>query len=113
MGYKSYCELRIHGGTTRANIRAAVEEVIKIAASKNSVLGANSKAYTVLFLDECNTCSEMGYISKLICDNMFDDEYGRIRRIDPKLRVRFVAALNPYIRHTEQTIAKLEHAGLG
>ena len=44
---------------------------------------------------------------------MFDDEYGRIRRIDPKLRVRFVAALNPYIRHTEQTIAKLEHAGLG
>jgi energy-coupling factor transporter ATP-binding protein EcfA2 len=103
--------LKVHGGTTKAEIRAAVHKTIDLAVG-NSLLvrqrSSGSALYTVLFFDEVNTCDHQGYIKSLVCDNLLDGE-----PIDESLNLRFICALNPYEKHTEAMITKLESAGLG
>jgi hypothetical protein len=108
--------LKVHGGTTRKEIKQAVDAAITLAMENNAndprslrrQRSANSTLFTVLFFDEVNTCEHQGYIKSLVIDNMLDGE-----PIDPSLNLRFVCALNPYEKHTEGMIQRLEQAGLG
>ncbi|XP_019863218.1 PREDICTED: E3 ubiquitin-protein ligase rnf213-alpha-like, partial [Amphimedon queenslandica] len=61
---------------------------------------------TVLFFDEANTSDALGLIKEVMCD----------RRINGRQivnNVKFIAACNPYRKHTNLMINKLESAGLG
>lgn len=110
--------LKVHGGTTKDDIRVAVHAAMELAKKNveqlgGSVLGragslSHPEAYTVLFLDESNTCDHQGFIKSLVVDGMLDGKF-----IPPALNLRCVCALNPYMKHTEAMIARLEQAGLG
>ena len=103
--------LKVHGGTTKDEIRAAVNETIDLARGNTRLArqrSSGSALYTVLFFDEVNTCDHQGYIKSLVCDNLLDGE-----PIDEALNLRFICALNPYEKHTDAMIMKLENAGLG
>ena len=108
-GRKCMHILKVHGGTTQEEIRRAVQATIETARQNSAfqVFG-DPVAYTVLFLDEVNTCEHQGYIKDLVVDGTLDGE-----PIPPELNVRFVCALNPYKMHSPEMIARLEHAGLG
>ena len=62
---------------------------------------------TVLFFDEANTSEAIFAIKEVLCDRSVNG-----MRISTD-RLKVVAACNPYKRHTEDTIEKLEKAGLG
>ena len=96
---------------TNAGIELAKHNNIQLAASRachDRAAEAGPALYTVLFFDEVNTCNHQGFIKSLVCDGMLDGV-----RIQPSLNLRFVCALNPYQKHTDGMIKKLEHAGLG
>uniref|UniRef100_A0A1I8JAH1 AAA domain-containing protein n=1 Tax=Macrostomum lignano TaxID=282301 RepID=A0A1I8JAH1_9PLAT len=99
--------LKVHGGITAGDIEQAVSEAEVLAEKNFSVLG-NKSPYTVLFFDEINTTSYVGLIKEIMMD-------GRIkgRRIDFEHGLRCVAACNPYRKHSEETIKRLESSGLG
>ncbi|XP_004363423.1 hypothetical protein CAOG_03695 [Capsaspora owczarzaki ATCC 30864] len=97
--------LKVHGGISEADIIAAVERAEAIAEYRCS---RGDERDTVLFLDEVNTCNHLGLIKELLCD-------GRIagRSINSNLRLRIVAACNPYRRHTDERLRQLQQTGLG
>ncbi|XP_052817087.1 E3 ubiquitin-protein ligase rnf213-alpha-like [Mya arenaria] len=98
--------MKIHGGTTVDDISKKV-----LYAERKSIENANKfgkDVYTVLFFDEANTTEAIGVIKEIICDRSVD---GRQLTNCPNLK--FVAACNPYRRHPEELIKKLENAGLG
>ncbi|KAK3588412.1 hypothetical protein CHS0354_015933 [Potamilus streckersoni] len=64
--------------------------------------------YTVLFFDEANTTESIGLIKEILCDKSME---GRPLTDCPNLKM--VAACNPYRKHSEELIIRLEQAGLG
>jgi hypothetical protein len=93
--------LKVHGGTTYQDIEKAVE-----VAEKRCNSGATLGIGTVLFFDEANTCDHIDLIKEIMCDRKI---FGRTLHEDLKI----VAACNPYRKHSQQMINKLESAGLG
>ena len=96
--------LKVHGGTTERDVMCKVEEAKKLARH-------NFKNYnidTVLFFDEANTSPAIGLIKEIMCDRRM---YGR--HISSDIRLQFIAACNPYRRHTKEMSHKLSTAGLG
>ncbi|XP_036412416.1 E3 ubiquitin-protein ligase rnf213-alpha-like [Colossoma macropomum] len=94
--------VRVHGGTTSDMIYKKVEQAIEVS-KRNRDLGM----YTVLFFDEANTTEALYAIKEVMCDRAIKGE-----QIDaPDLK--FVAACNPYRKHTQSAIEQLEKAGLG
>ena len=96
--------LKVHGGTTETDVICKVEEAEKLATH-------NFKEYnidTVLFFDEANTSPAIGLIKEIMCDRRM---YGR--HISSDIRLQFIAACNPYRRHTKEMLHKLSTAGLG
>ena len=63
---------------------------------------------TILFFDEANTSHTIGLIKEVLCDRRIDGE-----TIPTDLRLQFIAACNPYRKHSEAMIDKLTSAGLG
>ena len=63
---------------------------------------------TILFFDEANTSHTIGLIKEILCDRRIDGE-----TIPTDLRLQFIAACNPYRKHSEAMINKLTSAGLG
>jgi hypothetical protein len=63
----------------------------------------------VLFFDEANTTDALGMIKEVMVDRRIN---GRPVGVGLR-RLNFIAACNPYRRHTEKMIEKLESAGLG
>ena len=102
--------LKVHGGTTKDDIRDKVNEAVAVAETNCQSRGSRDPTlYTVLFFDEVNTCDHQGFIKSLVCDNLLDGQL-----IDTQgLNLRFVCALNPYQKHTDEMIDRLKHAGLG
>lgn len=94
--------VRVHGGTTSEQIYKKVDQAIKIS-KKNEDLGMD----TVLFFDEANSTEAVYAIKEVICDKTANGY-----KIDAP-RLKFVAACNPYRKHTQQAIEQLERAGLG
>ena len=96
--------LKVHGGTTETDVMRKVEEAEKLA-ERNYL---EHKFDTVLFFDEANTSPAIGLIKEIMCDRRM---YGRHIRTD--IGLQFIAACNPYRKHSEEMLNKLSSAGLG
>ena len=96
--------LKVHGGTTETDVMRKVEEAENLA-QKNYI---EHQVDTVLFFDEANTSPAIGLIKEIMCDRRM---YGR--HIGTDIGLQFIAACNPYRKHTEKMLNKLSSAGLG
>ncbi|XP_053396018.1 E3 ubiquitin-protein ligase rnf213-alpha-like [Mercenaria mercenaria] len=98
--------MKVHGGTTSQDIINKVHEAEKVAKKNRKKYGNNM--YTVLFFDEANTTEAIGLIKEIMCDRSME---GEILELCENLKM--VAACNPYRKHSDELIKKLEQAGLG
>jgi E3 ubiquitin-protein ligase RNF213 len=116
---KHLLHVKIHGGTTAAEIQTKVEYAERMARVNKTKLNdsrtenKNGKpneipATTILFFDEANTTEAIGVIKEIMCDLTCNG-----RPIDLKNGLKIVAAVNPYRKHSDEMIDKLEEAGLG
>ena len=96
--------LKVHGGTTETDVMCKVEEAERLAEGNH----LEYKIDTILFFDEANTSPAIGLIKEIMCDRRM---YGRHIRTD--IGLQFIAACNPYRKHTEEMLNKLSSAGLG
>ena len=96
--------LKVHGGTTEIDVMCKVGEAEKLAKHnfEKHIID------TILFFDEANTSPAIGLIKEIMCDRRM---YGR--HISSDIRLQFIAACNPYRRHTKEMLLKLSTAGLG
>ncbi|KAM4037716.1 E3 ubiquitin-protein ligase RNF213 isoform 1-T2 [Anomaloglossus baeobatrachus] len=95
--------VKVHGGTTAEMISQKILEAQNIA-----VVNKDDGCDTVLFFDEANTTEAISSIKEALCDRTVDGE--------PLLEdsgLHIIAACNPYRKHTEEMIKRLESAGLG
>ncbi|VDI62833.1 Hypothetical predicted protein, partial [Mytilus galloprovincialis] len=97
--------MKVHGGTTAKDIIMKVEIAEKIA-TKNAK--DNPNMFTVLFFDEANTTEAIGVIKEIMCDKSLGG-----KPIEFNKTLKIIAACNPYRKHKEELIKKLEMAGLG
>ncbi|XP_067057901.1 E3 ubiquitin-protein ligase rnf213-alpha-like isoform X3 [Acropora muricata] len=103
-GPRNMLLVKVHGGTTYQDIEAKVKQAEQMA-QENQYKNID----TVLFFDEANTTEALSMIKEVMVDRRI-----RGRRIGLGLeRLQFIAACNPYRRHTDDMIHKLECAGLG
>ncbi|XP_067319963.1 E3 ubiquitin-protein ligase RNF213 isoform X2 [Anolis sagrei] len=96
--------VKVHGGTTAESIYANVREAEILANDNKQQYQFN----TILFFDEANTTEAICSIKEVLCDHTIQGE--------PLLHnsgLQVVAACNPYRRHTNKMIQRLESAGLG
>ena len=96
--------MKIHGGVTTKDIIKEVNRAIEVAR-ENRRHGIHE---TILFFDEANTSQAINTIKTVICDQIIDGS-----PIPKDLGLRFIAAINPYKKHSDHMIEKLENAGLG
>ncbi|KAI4894839.1 hypothetical protein NFI96_022184, partial [Prochilodus magdalenae] len=94
--------VRVHGGTTSDTIYKKVEQAVDVS-KRNRKHGM----YTVLFFDEANTTEALYAIKEVMCDRTIKGK--EINAPD----LKFIAACNPYRKHTQSAIDQLEKAGLG
>ena len=117
MNIQHLIHVKIHGGTTAEEITAKVEQAERLArvnrpklfTAKNRLFEGNATpATSILFFDEANTTEAIGLIKEILCDrtcNGRDIEFGN--------GLKIIAAVNPYRKHSDEMIHKLEEAGLG
>ncbi|KAK3097976.1 hypothetical protein FSP39_014985 [Pinctada imbricata] len=103
---KNMVLMKVHGGTTSADIVRKVHRAEIIA--KENTQNIKHNMYTVLFFDEANTTEAIGIIKEIMCDRSIN---GIPLKISNNLKI--VAACNPYRKHSEKLIRRLEQAGLG
>ncbi|XP_041073022.1 E3 ubiquitin-protein ligase rnf213-alpha-like isoform X2 [Carcharodon carcharias] len=96
--------VKVHGGTTAATIYAKIREAEKLAIENKHRYGLE----TVLFFDEANTTEAIHAIKEVLCDKTVQ---GKAMKCDTGLKI--IAACNPYRKHSEDMIQRLEMAGLG
>ncbi|CAH3163087.1 unnamed protein product, partial [Porites evermanni] len=104
MKCKNLLLMKIHGGTTFKDIERNVVHAEEMAV-RNAQLGFD----TVLFFDEANTTEALGMIKEIMIDRRCN---GRPLSLKSN-RLKFIVACNPYRKHTDEMIKKLESAGLG
>ncbi|XP_069619694.1 E3 ubiquitin-protein ligase RNF213 isoform X2 [Ranitomeya imitator] len=95
--------VKVHGGTTAEMISQKILEAQNIG-----IINKDDGCDTVLFFDEANTTEAISSIKEALCDRTVDGE--------PLLEnsgLHIIAACNPYRKHTEEMIKRLESAGLG
>ncbi|XP_041354642.1 E3 ubiquitin-protein ligase rnf213-alpha-like [Gigantopelta aegis] len=97
--------MKIHGGITADDIIKKVHKAERLAQANAKI---NAHMYTVLFFDEANTTESIGLIKEIMCDGTMD---GQPLQLSDKLKI--VAACNPYRKHSDELIQRLEKAGLG
>lgn len=96
--------VKVHGGTTSDMIYSKVREAEDMALINKQDYDFDS----VLFFDEANTTEAISSIKEVLCDNTLR---GEALNLDCGLQI--IAACNPYRKHTEKMIQRLEAAGLG
>ncbi|CAL8274226.1 unnamed protein product [Lota lota] len=96
--------VKVHGGTSSDIIYTKVREAEAISLTNKENYGFDS----VLFFDEANTTEAISSIKEIICDHTVKGE-----RLTLNCGLQIIAACNPYRKHTEEMITKLESAGLG
>nr|XP_046270196.1 E3 ubiquitin-protein ligase rnf213-alpha isoform X2 [Scatophagus argus] len=96
--------VKVHGGTTSDMIYTKVREAEEIACINKQDYGFDS----VLFFDEANTTEAISSIKEVLCDKTVRGE-----RLTPNCGLKVIAACNPYRKHTDEMIQRLESAGLG
>ncbi|XP_071112725.1 E3 ubiquitin-protein ligase rnf213-alpha-like isoform X2 [Haliotis cracherodii] len=97
--------MKVHGGTTSDDIIKKVKYAEQLAIANKA---RNPHMYTVLFFDEANTTEAIGLIKEIMCDGCMD---GQPLKLSENLKI--VAACNPYRKHSDELIQRLEKAGLG
>lgn len=98
--------LQVHGGVTKEDIVQKVTEAVEVAKRNNSL---HPELFTVLFFDEANATEAIGLIKEIMCDHTIN---GR-PILHPNCKLHLIAACNPYRKHSNEMIKKLEQAGLG
>ncbi|XP_016375895.1 E3 ubiquitin-protein ligase rnf213-alpha-like, partial [Sinocyclocheilus rhinocerous] len=93
--------VKVHGGTSSDMIYTKVREAEDMALR-------NKQNLEVLFFDEANTTEAISSIKEVLCDNT---AMGQNLTDDTGLQI--IAACNPYRKHTDIMIKRLESAGLG
>ncbi|XP_062875116.1 E3 ubiquitin-protein ligase rnf213-alpha [Trichomycterus rosablanca] len=96
--------VKVHGGTTSEMIYTKVKEAENIAYINKNDYSFDS----VLFFDEANTTEAVSSIKEVLCDKTVEGE-----SITPNTGLKVIAACNPYRKHTDEMIKRLESAGLG
>ena len=104
--------LKIHGGTTEEYLCEHIEKAVELSKSNrlkhSKEIGYDSNMETILFLDEVNSTEAIGLVKEVMIDGRLHGD-----KIDFSCGLRIVAACNPYRKHPESTIEKLEKSGLG
>ncbi|XP_075066136.1 E3 ubiquitin-protein ligase RNF213 [Mixophyes fleayi] len=95
--------VKVHGGTTAEMIYQKILEAQEIACF-NKENGCD----TVLFFDEANTTDAISSIKEALCDHTVEGV-----PLKENSGLQIIAACNPYRKHTEKMIKRLESAGLG
>ncbi|KAK3715936.1 hypothetical protein QZH41_016501 [Actinostola sp. cb2023] len=103
-GPKNMLLVKVHGGTSFRDIEKKVQQAKKMAKQniKNNV-------ETIVFFDEVNTTEALDLVKEIMVDRRLN---GRPLGQEAE-GLRFIAACNPYRKHTDTMIKKLESAGLG
>ncbi|KAF7667968.1 hypothetical protein LDENG_00038400 [Lucifuga dentata] len=96
--------VKVHGGTTSDMIYTKVREAEVVAVTNKQDYGFDS----VLFFDEANTTEAISSIKEVLCDKTVKGE-----GLTPDCGLQIIAACNPYRKHTDEMIQRLESAGLG
>nr|XP_057905202.1 E3 ubiquitin-protein ligase rnf213-alpha isoform X2 [Doryrhamphus excisus] len=96
--------VKVHGGTTSRIIYTKVREAERMASVNKQQHGLDS----VLFFDEANTTEDISSIKEVLCDKMVEGQ-----RLQRGTGLQIIAACNPYRKHTDEMIKRLESAGLG
>lgn len=96
--------VKVHGGTTPSMIYSRVKDA-ECTAFFNKV---QRKLDTILFFDEANTTEAVSCIKEVLCDRTVN---GECLKEDSGLHI--IAACNPYRKHSQEMILRLESAGLG
>nr|XP_029476924.1 E3 ubiquitin-protein ligase rnf213-alpha-like [Oncorhynchus nerka] len=96
--------VKVHGGTTSDMIYNKVREAEKIAVANKEKHDFDS----VLFFDEANTTEAISSIKEILCDNTVQGQ-----QLSSQTGLQIIAACNPYRKHTDDMIKRLEAAGLG
>ncbi|XP_078574614.1 E3 ubiquitin-protein ligase rnf213-alpha-like [Branchiostoma floridae x Branchiostoma japonicum] len=97
--------MKLHGGVSAEDIVRTVTKTQRLATENRR----QHNIETVLFLDEANTSEAIGLIKEIMCDGTVNGK--PLPTGEDSLKI--VAAVNPYRRHTETMIRRLEQAGLG
>lgn len=96
--------VKVHGGTTSEMIYTKVREAEDTACFNKQNYGFDS----VLFFDEANTTEAISSIKEVLCDKTVKGV-----SLTPDSGLHIIAACNPYRKHTDEMIQRLESAGLG
>ncbi|KAE8283229.1 E3 ubiquitin-protein ligase rnf213-alpha [Larimichthys crocea] len=96
--------VKVHGGTTSEMIYTKVREAEDIAFINKQDYAFDS----VLFFDEANTTEAISSIKEVLCDKTVRGD-----SLTPDSGLQIIAACNPYRKHTDEMIQRLESAGLG
>ncbi|XP_057630023.1 E3 ubiquitin-protein ligase RNF213-like [Chionomys nivalis] len=96
--------VKVHGGTTPSMIYSKVKDAERTAFFNK----VQHELDTILFFDEANTTEAVSCIKEVLCDRAVD---GKRLKADSGLHV--IAACNPYRKHSQEMILRLESAGLG
>ncbi|CAN0131609.1 unnamed protein product [Rangifer tarandus platyrhynchus] len=96
--------VKVHGGTTADMIYSKVREAEELA----HINKAQYQLDTILFFDEANTTEAISCIKEVLCDHTVG---GQPLAKDSGLHI--IAACNPYRKHSQEMICRLESAGLG
>ncbi|XP_051231949.1 LOW QUALITY PROTEIN: E3 ubiquitin-protein ligase rnf213-alpha-like [Dicentrarchus labrax] len=96
--------IKVHGGTTSEMIHEKVKEAETLARTNKE----NHEFDSVLFFDEANTTEAISSIKEIVCDNSVQGQ-----QLGSQTGLQIVAACNPYRKHTDKMIERLEASGLG
>ncbi|CAH2291483.1 E3 ubiquitin- ligase RNF213 [Pelobates cultripes] len=96
--------VKVHGGTSADTIYQKILEAQEFALYNTE----NHNCDTVLFFDEANTTDAISSIKEALCDHTVDGE-----PLKENSGLQIIAACNPYRKHTDEMINRLESAGLG
>uniref|UniRef100_W5N459 RING-type E3 ubiquitin transferase n=1 Tax=Lepisosteus oculatus TaxID=7918 RepID=W5N459_LEPOC len=96
--------VKVHGGTSAEMIYTKVREAMSLALINKEEFLFDS----VLFFDEANTTEAVSSIKEILCDNTVEGE-----PLCQNTGLQIIAACNPYRKHTDLMIQRLESAGLG
>ena len=94
--------VKVHGGITVAVIQKRVKKAVKLAR-----LNLEKNLETILFLDEANTTEAIYAIKEIVCDATVHGEPFA------ETGLKIVAACNPYRKHDDNMIERMEQSGLG
>ncbi|XP_065678749.1 E3 ubiquitin-protein ligase rnf213-alpha isoform X5 [Hydra vulgaris] len=104
-GIQNMLLVKVHGGVTHQDILIRIEQA-KCLAKENY---ESYKINTILFFDEANTSDAIGLIKEIMVDKRADGKPLGLAECG----LEIIAACNPYKKHSENMIKKLESAGLG